>query len=121
MCKLCDEKVVILEKREDAQVQDNIERRPCLCLLSCFSLSDEQTAAPRAERGKRDKQQKPPIPPAIEHITRHHNESILQTQLPLRLPDETVKDKPIEQKDYWKKYRELDGVKKHVFRLRVQK
>ena len=61
------------------------------------------------------------IPPAVEHIARHHNESVLQTQLPLRLADKTVENEPIEQEDYRQEEGELDGVEKHVFRLRVQK
>ena len=98
--KLCDEEVVVLEHRKDAKVQDNIERCPCLCPILCFRLSDEQAAAPRAKRSKSDEQKEPPVPPAIEHITRHHYEGVLQTQLPLRLADKTVEDIPIEQEDY---------------------
>jgi hypothetical protein len=32
----------------------------------------------------------------------------------LRPADKSVEDKPIEQKDYRQKYRELDGVEKHI-------
>ena len=111
--KLRDEEVVVLEQCEDAEVQDDIERCPSLCLILCFRFSDEQSATPRTERGKRNKQQKPPVPPAVEHITRHHNESVLHPQLILRLADEAVENKPIEKEDYRQKDGELDGVEKH--------
>ena len=57
---------------------------------------------------------KTPIPPTVKHIARHHNEGVLQPQLVLRLADKTAEDKPIEQENYWKKYRELDGIEEHI-------
>ena len=57
--------------------------------------------------------QKPPVPPAVEHIAGHRHESVLQAQLPLRLGDEAVKDEPIEQKHYRQEDGELDGVEEH--------
>ena len=114
--KLCNEKVVILEQGKDAKVKHNVERRPCLRLLPGLCFSNKQTASPRTKGCKRDEQQKPPVPPPIKHLTRHHNESVLQTQLPLRLADEAVEDEPIEQKYYRQEYRELDGVEKHNVR-----
>ena len=79
-----------------------------------FSPLHQHSAAPRAERGKSNKQQKPPVPPAVEHITRHYNECVLQPQLVLRLADEAVEDEPIEQKDYRQEDGELDGVEEHI-------
>ena len=111
--KLGDEKVVILENGKNPKIEDNIKRRPSLCFLSRLCPSDEQSTAPRAERCENDKQQKPPIPPTIKHIARHHDKSVLQTQLPLRLADEAVEDEPIEQEHYRKKYRELEGIEQH--------
>ena len=73
----------------------------------------QHPAAPRAEGCKGDEEQKTPVPPAVKHITRHHHESVLQTQLPLRLADEAVEDEPIEQEDYRQKQGELDGVEEH--------
>ena len=79
-----------------------------------FNPLHQHSATPRAKRGKRDEQQKTPIPPAVEHITRHNNESVLQPQLPLRLADEAVENEPIEQKDYRQKQGELYGVEEHI-------
>ena len=113
LCKLGDEEVVVLEQGKDAKVKHNVERRPCLRLLPGLCFSDKQTASPRTERGESNEQQKPPVPPSIEHITGHHHKSVLQSQLLLRLADKAVEDEPIEQEDYWEEYRELDGVEKH--------
>ena len=109
-----DEEVIVFEQRKDAKVQNDIEGCPKLGLLSCFCLSDEQAAAPRAERGEGDEQQESPVPPAVEDVTCHHHEGILQTQLPLRLADKAVEDEPIKQEYYWQKYCELDGVEEHI-------
>jgi len=114
LCKLSDEEVIVFEQRKDAEIQNNVKPHPSLCLFLRFSLSDEQSTTPRAERSESDEQKEPPIPPAIEHITRHYNESVLQPQLVLRLADEAVEDEPIEQEDYWKKQGELDGVEEHI-------
>ena len=113
LCKLCDEKVVILEQSKDAEIQNNVKPHPSLCLFLRFSLSDEQSTTPRAERSESDEQKEPPIPPAIEHITRHYNESVLQPQLVLRLADEAVENKPVEQEHYRQEEGELDGVEEH--------
>ena len=114
LCKLGDEEVVILEQGKDAKVKHNVERRPCLRLLPGLCFSDNQPAAPRTERSESNEQQKPPVPPAVKHIACHHYESVLQPQLPLRLADEAVEDKPIEQEHYRQEYRELDGVEEHI-------
>ena len=117
LCELGDEEVVILEQGKDAKVKHNVERRPCLRLLPSFCFSDEHPATPRTKRCKCDEQQKTPVPPTVEHIACYNYKSVLQLQLPLRLADEAVEDKPIEQKDYRQEYRELDGIEEHI-RLR---
>ena len=94
--ELSDEEVVVLEECQNAKVQNDIKGCPKFGLLSCFCLSDEQAAAPRAERGESDEQKEPPVPPSVEDVASHHDEGVLQAQLPLRLADETVEDKPIE-------------------------
>ena len=114
LCKLGDEEVVVLEQGKDAKVQDDVECRPSLCLLSCFCLSDEQSTTPRTQRSECNEQQKPPVPPAVKHVTGHHHKSVLQPQLPLRLADKAVEDEPIEKEDYRQEYRELDGIEKHI-------
>ena len=58
--------------------------------------------------------QKAPVPPAVEHVARRHNESVLQLQLVLRLADEAVEDKPIEQKHYRKKNCKLNRVEEQL-------
>ena len=50
--ELGDEEVVIFEQGKDTKIQDDIERRPKLGFLSCSCLPDEQSAAPRTERGE---------------------------------------------------------------------
>lgn len=111
--KLRDEEVVILEKSQDAEVEDDVQPHPCLGLFLVLGFPYQQSATPRAERGEGDEQQEAPIPPAVEHVTCDHHESVLQAQLPLRLADESVEDEPIEQEYYRQEYRELDGVKEH--------
>ena len=108
--ELRDEEVVVLEHCQDAEVEDNVQPHPCFGCFLRLGLTYEKAATPRAERGERYQQQETPVPPAVEHIARHHNKGILQFQLPLRLADEAVEDKPIEQKNYRKEYRELNGV-----------
>ena len=119
--ELGDKEVIVFENSKNAEVQHNIEPHPCLGLFPRSSLSDKQAAAPRAERSEGDEQQKTPVPPTVEDITGHDNECVLHAQLPFRLADETVENKPIEQKHYRQKYRELDGIEKHGIVLRVQK
>ena len=112
--KLRNEEVIILEQGKNAEIQDNIECCPSFRLALRISLSDEQSATPRAKRSEGNKQQKAPIPPAIKHIARHHHECVLQLQLVFRLANKTVEDEPIEQKDYRQKYGELNGIEKHI-------
>ena len=114
--KLGDEKVVIFECSQDTQIEDDVQPHPSFGFFRRLSLSDKQSAAPRTKRCKCDEQQKTPVPPTVEHIACHNYKSVLQTQLPLRLADEAVEDKPIEQKDYRQEYRELDGVEEHNVR-----
>ena len=44
--KLGDEKVIIFEQDKDTKIQDDIERCPQLGFLSCFCLSNKQSATP---------------------------------------------------------------------------
>ena len=55
-----------------------------------------------------------PVPPTVEHISSHHHEGVLQTQLPLRVANKPIKDKLIEQKHYRQEYGELDGVEENI-------
>ena len=114
LSKFGDKEVVILKQGKNAKVQDNVKCSPGLCLLFGLCFSYEQSTSPRAERGESDEQKEPPVPPAIEHITGHHNEGVLQTQLPLPLADKAVEDEPIEQEHYRQEDGKLDGVEEHI-------
>ena len=90
--------------------------------LMAINPLHQHPAAPRAEGCEGDKEQKPPVPPAVEHIAGHYHEGVLQAQLPLRLGDKAVEDEPIEQKHYRQEDGELDGVEEHnVLCLRRQR
>ena len=72
----------------------------------CGGFGDEQTTDPRAERGKRYKQEKPPVPPAVEHVTGDDNKCVLQTQFQC-VADFGIAYRPVNQKDERQKERKF--------------
>jgi hypothetical protein len=97
------EKIVVLEHGKNSDIQHYVGPHPGLGLFLSIRLPYQKTAAPRTERGEGYEQQKTPVPPAVEHIARQHHKGVLQPQLMFRLAYKTVEDKPVKQKNYWKK------------------
>ena len=67
-----------------------------------FKAADEQATEEAAQRGNDNENQKTPIPPAIEYITRHKDEEIL--------PPQPLEYKPVEQKHHWQEYHECERI-----------
>ena len=91
----------------------NISGLPPPCRVGnglATNLLHQHPTAPRTERGEGDEEQETPVPPAVEDIAGHDHESVLQTQLPLRLAEEPVKDVPIEQENYRQENSKLDRI-----------
>jgi hypothetical protein len=78
----------------DGDIYSRYDLRFLLFFLSCASYP--YSTQPTAKRGEGNEDEETPVPPAIEEIGGCHNKEILQPQFPF-------KDKPIEQKYYWKK------------------
>ena len=80
LSKLGDKEVIVFEDGKDGEVENDVSRHPSLCefgLLFAVSRANKQAASPRAEGGKSDKQQKTPIPPAIEDVTGDDDKRVL--------------------------------------------
>ena len=60
-------------------------------------LIDPASAQVAAQRGERDQQQEPPIPPAVEKITNPDNEKVLKPKMSIE--NEPVQKKGNRQKD----------------------
>ena len=108
MHKTVAQEIQVLEHAQDAQVQHDIDRRPCLVTAAAVALH-HQRRAPRGHRGEQDKAQHAPVPPTIEHITGGKQEQVLQL--------ETVAQPPIDKEYQGKEQGVGIGVKLHNCRL----
>ena len=105
------EEIEILEYSEYAQIDDDVGGTDATLMAGVPVESFHQKSAEvTAQRRECYQQQKPPVPPAVEDVAGNEDERILKSQLPLRLADESVEYKPIEQEDYREEYEELNGV-----------
>lgn len=77
----------------------------------CFLNTD--ATQEREDSSDSNKNQESPIPPAVEDIACNNDKEILQQKLVFTLAKGIVKDKPIEEKDYWEEEGEFEGVKEH--------
>lgn len=111
--KFSDKKVVILEYRENQQIDDDVEGHPefgpLFPRLRQIAMN-QPTASPRAKRSEGDQEQKPPVPPSVKHIARDQHKSILPLQLVAAASERIVKHKPIEQENYWQEQGKLEAI-----------
>ena len=105
--KLRDKEVVVLEHRQDAEVEHDVQPHPPPRAPPRPRRTDKQAAAPRAERREGDQQQEAPVPPAVEHVARHYHERVLRPQTPPPSAHHTAEDIPIEHEHYRQKHRKL--------------
>ena len=104
--KRLSKEVVVFEKTEDEEVDYYVAPQgPSAELGGAVAVADDQAGEETAQRGEGDKQEKPPVPPAVKKIGCCHNEGILPAQLP---PQE-----PIKNKRYWQKNEEFYRVEQH--------
>ena len=80
------EEVVVFKESKDEQVEYDISpkvefRRGTFGGRVVLFVADSQTRAVTAQGGEGDKQQKTPIPPAIEEVRSRNHKSVLPTQL----------------------------------------
>ena len=84
------EEIVVFEQAEDAEVENDVGNVYHLgCGLLPVAL-DEQSTAPAAQRGERDEEQEPPVPPSVEEIRNPYDEEVLH-------PHAAIEYQPVEQ------------------------
>ena len=99
--------VVVLEKAEDEQVDEDVAPQgPAASGGGEVRVADDQAGEETAERSKGYEEEKTPVPPAIEKVGGRHNKGILPAQLS---PQE-----PIDEERYWQKDNEFNRVEQHI-------
>ena len=104
--RLSEKKVVVLERAEDAEVDHAAERETRLRRgrpRRGVRLQEAERPAPRAR--EHDQREKPPVPPAVEHVARRHDEQVLEA--------ETRSEQPVAREDERQKQQEFWRVEKH--------
>ena len=110
LCKLSGKEVVVLIYAQDAEIDYDISNHDGFftSLRRCFFNTD--TTQEWEDSSDSNEYQESPIPPAVEDIACDNNKEVLQQKLVLTLAEGIIKDKPIEEKDYWEKDCELKWV-----------
>jgi hypothetical protein len=105
---LCKE-IIILEKTKYAKIDCQTGVEPHFPLpgfiVRCFvQLKTQNKIGQRAEKQQK---QKPPVPKTVKSITCNQQKGITQGNC-------TVKNQPVEQKDYRHENRKVKGIEKHI-------
>ena len=95
-------KIEVFEYPKHQQVHHDVQSRPPLGtpqIIQSETALNKQSTAIAAQTGKDNQQQKPPVPPTIEHIAGRHNKHILPSQSPLEyMPIQHEHDRQEDQK-----------------------
>lgn len=106
MGKVLPEEVEVFETAKDEEVDDDVScANPFLSSSVTFGSFNSQSTDEAAECCECDKNQKPPVPPAIEHIAGNDDKSVL--------PSNPFAQQPVKSKYYRQKDKKFKRIKEH--------
>ena len=94
--QLGGKEVIVFEQAQDGQVDDDVAPKG---RLAPAAILYQQSAGIGTGRGEGDKQQKAPVPPAVEYIAGHYHQQVLPPQL--------FMEQPVECEDCWQEDEEF--------------